>query len=153
MPKIEQWAKFPAALRQHLIERMRDRSITLTDLNPRRPVAPERCSVPAIPWPLRASEQTSHVKLSVWLMALRFTGSSQRSPSVFLPETVKADPTRRQDVLYPQNLNERSRLCSLATQRSREHEPDGRKGIAFKIVVLTRHRLGSVLDVRHPTRC
>lgn len=33
MPKIEQWAKFPSALRQHLIERMRDRSITLADLN------------------------------------------------------------------------------------------------------------------------
>jgi hypothetical protein len=33
MPKIEPWARFPAALRQHLIERMRDRSITLADLN------------------------------------------------------------------------------------------------------------------------
>jgi len=33
MPKIQQWAKFPAALRRHLIERMSDRSITLTDLN------------------------------------------------------------------------------------------------------------------------
>ena len=33
MPTIEQWGKFPAALRQHLIERMRDRSITVADLN------------------------------------------------------------------------------------------------------------------------
>ena len=33
MPKIELWSNFPAALRQHLIERMRDRSITLADLN------------------------------------------------------------------------------------------------------------------------
>jgi hypothetical protein len=33
MPKIQQWAKFPEALRRHLIDRMRDRSITLTDLN------------------------------------------------------------------------------------------------------------------------
>ena len=33
MPQIEEWAKFPKALRQHLIERMRDRSITLADLN------------------------------------------------------------------------------------------------------------------------
>lgn len=33
MPKIQQWAKFPEALRRHLIERMSDRSITLTDLN------------------------------------------------------------------------------------------------------------------------
>jgi len=33
MPKIELWSNFPSALRQHLIERMRDRSITLLDLN------------------------------------------------------------------------------------------------------------------------
>jgi hypothetical protein len=33
MPKIEQWVKFPEGLRRHLIERMRDRSITLEDLN------------------------------------------------------------------------------------------------------------------------
>jgi len=33
MPKIQLWAKFPEALRRHLIERMSDRSITLTDLN------------------------------------------------------------------------------------------------------------------------
>ena len=33
MPKIELWSNFPSALRQHLIERMRDRSITLADLN------------------------------------------------------------------------------------------------------------------------
>jgi len=33
MPKIDHWTQFPSALRQHLIERMRDRSITLADLN------------------------------------------------------------------------------------------------------------------------
>ena len=33
MPKVEVWANLPHALRQHLIERMKDRSITLTDLN------------------------------------------------------------------------------------------------------------------------
>jgi hypothetical protein len=33
MPKLEQWAKFPKRLRQHLIERMADRSITIEDLN------------------------------------------------------------------------------------------------------------------------
>ena len=33
MPKIELWSNFPSALRQHLVERMRDRSITLADLN------------------------------------------------------------------------------------------------------------------------
>jgi len=33
MPKIEVWANFPEALQQHLIDRMRDRSITVADLN------------------------------------------------------------------------------------------------------------------------
>jgi hypothetical protein len=33
MPKIELWSNFPSTLRQHLIGRMRDRSITLADLN------------------------------------------------------------------------------------------------------------------------
>jgi hypothetical protein len=33
MPKIHAWDKFPAAVRQHLIERMRDRSIGIDDLN------------------------------------------------------------------------------------------------------------------------
>ncbi len=33
MPKIEVWAKFPPAIRQHLVERMRDRKITLDHLN------------------------------------------------------------------------------------------------------------------------
>lgn len=33
MPKIETWAKLPAAVRAHLVERMRERSISLEDLN------------------------------------------------------------------------------------------------------------------------
>jgi hypothetical protein len=33
MPKIQVWANFPPAIRKHLIERMRDRKITLDDLN------------------------------------------------------------------------------------------------------------------------
>jgi len=33
MPKIELWSNFPSSLQKHLIERMRDRSITLADLN------------------------------------------------------------------------------------------------------------------------
>jgi len=33
MPKIEKWDRFPAGVRQHLIDRMRDRKITITDLN------------------------------------------------------------------------------------------------------------------------
>ena len=33
MPKIAKWADLPLAVRQHLVDRMRDRSITLEDLN------------------------------------------------------------------------------------------------------------------------
>ena len=33
MPQIETWSRLPAALRDHLVERMRDRYITLQDLN------------------------------------------------------------------------------------------------------------------------
>ena len=33
MPKIEGWDKLPPRVRQHLIDRMRDRAITIADLN------------------------------------------------------------------------------------------------------------------------
>ena len=33
MPRIAGWTEFPAAVREHLSERMRDRHITLEDLN------------------------------------------------------------------------------------------------------------------------
>jgi hypothetical protein len=33
MPRIAKWDDLPAAVRRHLIERMRDRQITLEDLN------------------------------------------------------------------------------------------------------------------------
>ncbi|MBY0374688.1 MAG: hypothetical protein K2Q23_11880 [Bryobacteraceae bacterium] len=33
MPQIERWDKLPAPVRQHLIERMRDRAISLADLD------------------------------------------------------------------------------------------------------------------------
>jgi hypothetical protein len=33
MPQIETWSRLPAALRNHLIERMRDRNIGVEDLN------------------------------------------------------------------------------------------------------------------------
>ena len=33
MPKIENWDNLPAGVRQHLIDRMRDRAIGITDLN------------------------------------------------------------------------------------------------------------------------
>jgi len=33
MPKIERWDNLPPGVRQHLIDRLRDRAITLADLN------------------------------------------------------------------------------------------------------------------------
>lgn len=33
MPKIALWENFPEAVRQHLVDRMRDRAITISDLN------------------------------------------------------------------------------------------------------------------------
>ena len=47
MPQIESWSRFPPAVRDHLIERMRDRKISLNDLNQLRlwietkPIVPE----------------------------------------------------------------------------------------------------------------
>jgi hypothetical protein len=33
MPRIETWPRIPAAIRDHLVERMHDRNIGLDDLN------------------------------------------------------------------------------------------------------------------------
>jgi hypothetical protein len=33
MPRLERWDSLPQAVRQHLIERMRDRAISISDLN------------------------------------------------------------------------------------------------------------------------
>ena len=50
MPKIEQWVRFPEALRRHMIERMRDRSITLEDLNQLRLWVESNPEVPVGDW-------------------------------------------------------------------------------------------------------
>ena len=47
MPRIETWQNIPAAIREHLIDRMRDRNIGVEDLNRLRlwietnPIVPE----------------------------------------------------------------------------------------------------------------
>ena len=33
MPQLDRWDKLPATVRQHLVERMRDRAIGISDLN------------------------------------------------------------------------------------------------------------------------
>ncbi|HEX5482037.1 MAG TPA: hypothetical protein VFZ08_05370 [Terriglobia bacterium] len=50
MPLIETWSRFPAAVRDHLIERMRDRNIKVEDLNELRGWLESKPSVPEGPW-------------------------------------------------------------------------------------------------------
>ncbi len=46
MPKIETWDNLPLAVRQHLIDRMGDRSISLGDLNKLRAWVESKPDVP-----------------------------------------------------------------------------------------------------------
>lgn len=50
MPKIGSWDQLPLRVRQHLIERMRDRSITIADLNQLRIWIDSKPEVPAGEW-------------------------------------------------------------------------------------------------------
>jgi hypothetical protein len=50
MPRIETWSRIPDAIRNHLIERMRDRNISLSDLNQLRIWMESSPNVPDGPW-------------------------------------------------------------------------------------------------------
>ena len=50
MPKIKKWAGMPPAVRDHLIERMRDRNVNLDDLNQLRLWMESDPDVPESPW-------------------------------------------------------------------------------------------------------
>ena len=50
MPKIATWSEMPVAIREHLIERMRDRKIGLDDLNRLRLWLESQPEVPDGPW-------------------------------------------------------------------------------------------------------
>lgn len=50
MPQIENWARLPTPLRDHLVERMHDRNISLQDLNRLRLWIETNPEVPAGPW-------------------------------------------------------------------------------------------------------
>jgi hypothetical protein len=50
VPQIETWPRLPAAVRDHLVERMRDRKISLQDLNQLRIWIESRPEVPEEPW-------------------------------------------------------------------------------------------------------
>lgn len=50
MPKIATWSEMPVAIREHLIERMRDRKIGVDDLNRLRLWLESQPEVPDGPW-------------------------------------------------------------------------------------------------------
>jgi hypothetical protein len=50
MPRIESWSRLPAALRDHLVQRMHDRNIGLADLNQLRVWIESQPEVPEGPW-------------------------------------------------------------------------------------------------------
>lgn len=50
MPQIEIWARIPALIRDHLVERMRDRNIGLEDLNRLRVWLGTKPNVPTGKW-------------------------------------------------------------------------------------------------------
>ena len=50
MPRISPWADLPPGVRQHLIDRMRDRAISISDLNQLRLWIESQPEVPDGPW-------------------------------------------------------------------------------------------------------
>jgi len=50
VPQIEVWPRLPVAIREHLVERMRDRKISLADLNQLRIWIESRPTVPEGKW-------------------------------------------------------------------------------------------------------
>ncbi len=50
MPQIETWSRLPAGIRAHLVERMRDRNMTLDDLNRLRLWIESKPHVPEEAW-------------------------------------------------------------------------------------------------------
>ena len=50
MPQLERWGSLPEGARQHLIERMRDRAISISDLNQLRLWVETRPEVPDGDW-------------------------------------------------------------------------------------------------------
>ena len=50
MPKIETWSRLPRAIREHLIEHMHDRKISLDDLNRLSIWMESKPEVPEGPW-------------------------------------------------------------------------------------------------------
>lgn len=82
MPQIETWSRLPAALRDHLVERMRDRNINLHDLNQLRLWMETKPDVPEAPWykdfgSFKLYGKARIQKLSISLVNLRSGGNSR----------------------------------------------------------------------------
>jgi hypothetical protein len=58
MPRIERWAELPAGVRQHLIDRMRERAIGIADLNQLRLWIESLPEVPEGDWYKRTSARS-----------------------------------------------------------------------------------------------
>ena len=56
MPQLERWDSLPERVRQHLIERMCDRGISLSDLNQLRLWVETRPEVPDGDWYLKSEK-------------------------------------------------------------------------------------------------
>ncbi|MGA3023325.1 MAG: hypothetical protein ABSF98_01010 [Bryobacteraceae bacterium] len=50
MPRIERWGNLPQEVRQHLVDRMRDRAISIADLNQLRLWIESKPEVPEGDW-------------------------------------------------------------------------------------------------------
>ena len=50
MPRVESWDNLPANVRQHLVDRMRERAITIADLNQLRLWIASQPEVPEGDW-------------------------------------------------------------------------------------------------------
>jgi len=65
MPQIESWPRIPAPIRDHLIERMRDRNISLDDLNQLRVWLQTKPDVPVGPWYKEFGSSNCAVRASI----------------------------------------------------------------------------------------
>ena len=85
MPQIESWPRIPAAIRDHLVERMHDRSISLEDLNRLRIWIESKPDVPEDLWykdfaSFKLCGEGKSLRHS-FLQAKRLTVRSSRSPT------------------------------------------------------------------------
>jgi hypothetical protein len=65
MSQIESWTRIPAAIRDHLIERMRDRNISLDDLNQLRIRLETKPTVPQGRGTKISARSSSAVRVSI----------------------------------------------------------------------------------------